>query len=217
MSFATRGRRRAVIVKACVAEDTITNHWLAGMLPALLGKGAEGFTLNHRRWYRRRPAWKRHLPVVGGWLMSDVDLKRRVEILEEYMGELRDVPVRLAAVESQIVQLRGELQDGFSALRTEMHAQRGELRGEIRAQGDELRTEMRSQREALRTEMHAQREELQTEMRVLGERLRNEMRALNDETRAQMRVLHEEVISRFAVLQEGLANSTRRRRPRKTR
>ena len=50
----------------------------------------------------------------------NVSLERRIEILEENMEQLRDVPARLSAVESQIVQLRGEMQTGFSALRTEM-------------------------------------------------------------------------------------------------
>lgn len=40
--------------------------------------------------------------------MSDLD--RRVNILEDQMDVLRDVPARLTAVESQIVQLRSEMQ-----------------------------------------------------------------------------------------------------------
>jgi hypothetical protein len=46
--------------------------------------------------------------------MPDIDLERRVRILEE-RWTLQNVPVRLTAVESQIVQLRGEMQSGFSA------------------------------------------------------------------------------------------------------
>ena len=75
--------------------------------------------------------------------MADVDLERRVEILEERMDQLQDVPVRLASVEVQIVQLRGEMQGGFSALRTEIREVKDALRTEMRELGDALRTEMR--------------------------------------------------------------------------
>ena len=103
----------------------------------------------------------------------DVSLERRIEILEENMEQLRDVPVRLSAVESQIVQLRAEMQTGFSALR---------------GQNDETRGEM---------------VRLRREMVRLNDETRREMTRLNDETNAHLRVLHEEVISRIALLQEG--------------
>jgi len=57
---------------------------------------------------------------VWRWLTVDVSLERRIEILAENMEQLRDVPARLSAVESQIVQLRAEMQTGFSALRGQM-------------------------------------------------------------------------------------------------
>ena len=107
----------------------------------------------------------------------DVSLERRIEILEEKMEQLRDVPVRLSAVESQIVQLRAEMQTGFSALR----GQNDETRGEMVRLNDETR------RELVR----------------LNDETRREMTRLNDETNAHLRVLHEEVISRIALLQEG--------------
>ena len=114
---------------------------------------------------------------VWRWLTVDVSLERRIEILEEKMEQLRDVPVRLSAVESQIVQLRAEMQTGFSALR----GQNDETRGEMVRLNDETR------RELVR----------------LNDETRREMTRLNDETNAHLRVLHEEVISRIALLQEG--------------
>ena len=107
----------------------------------------------------------------------DVSLERRIEILAENMEQLRDVPLRLSAVESQIVQLRAEMQTGFSALR----GQNDETRGEMVRLNDETR------RELVR----------------LNDETRREMTRLNDETNAHLRVLHEEVISRIALLQEG--------------
>jgi len=114
---------------------------------------------------------------IWRWLTVDVSLERRIEILEEKMEQLRDVPVRLSAVESQIVQLRAEMQTGFSALR----GQNDETRGEMVRLNDETR------RELVR----------------LNDETRREMTRLNDETNAHLRVLHEEVISRIALLQEG--------------
>jgi len=114
---------------------------------------------------------------VWRWLTVDVSLERRIEILAENMEQLRDVPLRLSAVESQIVQLRAEMQTGFSALR----GQNDETRGEMVRLNDETR------RELVR----------------LNDETRREMTRLNDETNAHLRVLHEEVISRIALLQEG--------------
>jgi len=121
---------------------------------------------------------------VWRWLTVDVSLERRIEILEENMEQLRDVPVRLSAVESQIVQLRAEMQTGFSALR----GQNDETRGEMVRLQDETRGEM---------------VRLRREMVRLNDETRREMTRLNDETNAHLRVLHEEVISRIALLQEG--------------
>jgi len=121
---------------------------------------------------------------IWRWLTVDVSLERRIEILEENMEQLRDVPVRLSAVESQIVQLRAEMQTGFSALR----GQNDETRGEMVRLNDETR------RELVR----------------LNDETRREMTRLNDETNAHLRVLHEEVISRIALLQEGHPSAFRK-------
>lgn len=133
--------------------------------------------------------------------MSDVDLERRVRILEEKMDQMRDVPRRLDAVESQILELRSEMRIGFSALRT---------------QNEETRAEMRVLNEETRADARALNEKTRAEMRALNEETRAEMRALNDDTKAQMRLLHEDVISRIALLQENRARpAPRRRRPKK--
>ena len=84
----------------------------------------------------------------------DVSLERRIEILEENMEQLRDVPVRLSAVESQIVQLRAEMQTGFSALR---------------GQDDETRREMVRLNDATRREMARLNDETNAHLRVLHE------------------------------------------------
>jgi hypothetical protein len=52
--------------------------------------------------------------------MIERTLTERVEILEQKVEILEKLPERVTAVEVQIVQLREEMRDGFSALRTEM-------------------------------------------------------------------------------------------------
>lgn len=125
----------------------------------------------------------------------DVSLERRIEILEENMEQLRDVPVRLSAVESQIVQLRAEMQTGFSALR---------------GQNDETRREMVSLNDETRREMVRLNDETRREIVRLNVQTRRDMVRLNDETNAHLRVLHEEVISRIALLQEGRPTAFRK-------
>ena len=132
---------------------------------------------------------------VWRWLTVDVSLERRIEILEENMEQLRDVPARLSAVESQIVQLRAEMQTGFSALRGQNDETRGEMVG--------LRGEMVRLNDETRREMVSLNDETRRELVRLNDETRREMTRLNDETNAHLRVLHEEVISRIALLQEG--------------
>ena len=132
---------------------------------------------------------------IWRWLTVDVSLERRIEILEENMEQLRDVPARLSAVESQIVQLRAEMQTGFSALRGE---------------DDETRREMVRLHDETRREMVSLNDETHREMVRLNDETRREMTRLNDETNAHLRVLHEEVISRIALLQEGRPTAFRK-------
>ena len=58
--------------------------------------------------------------------MAAHTLDERVEILEQKVGDLQSLPARMDALESQILQLRGEMRDGFSAIREklEQHDQR---------------------------------------------------------------------------------------------
>ena len=49
--------------------------------------------------------------------MSARSSNERIEILEQTVGDLQSLPDRMTAVESQILQLRGEMRDGFSAMR----------------------------------------------------------------------------------------------------
>ena len=48
-------------------------------------------------------------------------------MLEQQMQQLKDLPGRVERVELQILQLRTEMKDGFSAIRSDLRAERGEM------------------------------------------------------------------------------------------
>jgi hypothetical protein len=103
---------------------------------------------------------------------------RRVEILEERVNSLSELPDRVAAVERQVVALCGEVTSFRAEVRNEFAAMRADLRGEMRDGFAAVRAD-------LRAEMHAG----------------------DEETRRYVRVLHEDVISRIALLQESVERS----------
>ena len=79
--------------------------------------------------------------------MPKPTLAKRVQILEQKVEVLETLPERVTAVELQIVQLREEMRDEFSAVRQEMNAMgtglRAELSAAIRAGDEETRRYMR--------------------------------------------------------------------------
>ena len=52
--------------------------------------------------------------------MAVRSLTQRVEILEQKVGDLQELPTRMVAVESQILQLRDEMRVEFSAIRGQL-------------------------------------------------------------------------------------------------
>ena len=140
--------------------------------------------------------------------MPERTVIERVEILERNVELFEALPARVSALESQIVQLRSEMRDEFSAVRGEMRdefaAVRGEMRAGFLAVRDEfaaVRGEMRDEFAAVRGEMAGMRDSLLTVLRA-------EIREGDEETRRYMRVLHEDLVARITLLQNG-------RRPRK--
>lgn len=112
-------------------------------------------------------------------------IENRVERLELRVTELEKLPERITAVESQIVQLRTEMRDEFSAVRQDLEETRRSLR-----------TEIAETRESLGAEIEGLR-------RSTGEQF--------DELRRHMRVLHQDVIGRLEAIQEGQSPKRRRR------
>jgi len=113
--------------------------------------------------------------------MAGPTLTQRVEILDQTVAELALLPARMAAVELQIVQLRDEMQVGFSAVRQEMAVM-----------ADDLRTELHRGLHGIRGELDGLDGEF--------DGLRAEIRAGDEETRRYMRVLYEDLIARIAAL-----------------
>ena len=118
--------------------------------------------------------------------MQPRSLEQRVTFLEQQMQELRELPARVERMESQILQLRAEMKDGFSAIRSD-------LRAELHGVEAGLRTELHEVRDSLRSELHEVRDSLRGEMRELRDALSGEMGELRDALRGEMGELREEL------------------------
>ena len=145
--------------------------------------------------------------------MAKRSIDERLEVLEQKVEMLETLPERVHAVELQIVQLRAEMRDGFSALRGELAARTSGLatREELTActRGLATREELAACTRGLATreELAARTSGLATrgELQALEATLREEIRAGDEETRRYMRVLHEDVKSDIGLIAEHLA------------
>jgi hypothetical protein len=90
--------------------------------------------------------------------MDQQTLERRVELLEHEVDSLEKLPARMDALELQIVQLRQEMRDEFSAVRSE-----------IRSGGVETRREMRELIKDTHTQMRVLHEDVVSRIAVLNE------------------------------------------------
>ncbi len=160
--------------------------------------------------------------------MPRQSVENRFERLERRVTGIEQLPARMDRLELQIVQLRAEMRDEFSAIRREIQAgEEGSLRSlreEIRngnvmivtavaAQVEDARAESRSLFDDARAESRSLFEDARTESRSLFEDARTESRSLFEDARRENRVLFEEALARIANIQEGLG-STRRTKKR---
>jgi FtsZ-binding cell division protein ZapB len=74
--------------------------------------------------------------------MAVPNLTERVEVLEMEVEALKELPARMSAVESQIMQLRSEMHGEFSVVRQEMRDLGGTLRQEMRALNEETKAQL---------------------------------------------------------------------------
>jgi hypothetical protein len=124
--------------------------------------------------------------------MPPSPLNRRVQILEEKVERLEQLPARIDSIELQILHLRDEVRIEFSEIREEMREGLDGVR-------DGLRDEMRELHSEAIARIALTEQALLHEMGHLDERA-----ALRDaETRRVMRVLYEDLVDRIATLGEG--------------
>ena len=118
-------------------------------------------------------------------------LEKLADTLAPLPGEVAGLTVRMAAVESQQLQLRAEMHAEFLAVRQEMASMEAELREDIAAQGREMAASVLDVRSELR--------EVRSELREV----RSELREVRAELGDQMRLLHEDLVERIARIGRG--------------
>jgi cell division protein FtsB len=69
--------------------------------------------------------------------------EERLAMLEKQMAEMRELPARVTNLESQIVQLRQEMRDEFSAIRHELKAADDDTRVFMRILHEDVLTRIR--------------------------------------------------------------------------
>jgi predicted phage gp36 major capsid-like protein len=137
--------------------------------------------------------------------MAAQTLGTRVDILEERVSRLEQLPARVDALTSQFSQLRDEMRAEFSTFRGQAQALEENVCRTLR---DEIRASQENTCRTLRDEICASEENT-------CRTLRDEIRAGDARVMDQARVLHEDVVSRLALMQEGRkapGSSTRRRK-----
>jgi len=139
----------------------------------------------------------------------DADLIRRVEHLEKTVESLRDLPdrtakleARMGAVETQIVHLRAEMRDEFSAIRRDMVTKQ-DFKTELAAIREEMVTkdDLRDElsRFATKDDLNALRNEVREDIADLG----RDFAARLLESEGRTRVLIEDLASRITTGREG--------------
>jgi chromosome segregation ATPase len=154
--------------------------------------------------------------------MPDVDLARRVEMLEETLNSLRQVPDdlkalngRMTRVDVQMLQLRTEMREEFSAVRGEM-ATKADLAEGLAAARIAAKDDLAAMRRDLaNNELADLKRELREDIAGMGGNLAQiildtqhqvtRTQRLIAEGQSQTRMMFEEVVSRLNVLGEGKA------------
>jgi hypothetical protein len=143
--------------------------------------------------------------------MPDADLARRVEMLEETLTSLRQVPDdlkvlkgRMTRVEVQVLQLRTEMRDEFSAVRAEMatKADLAELRRDMATKEDLVAM----RRDMAANELAQLKRELRDDIAGMGRDLAQiilDTQRQMTEGQSQTRVILEEIRSLVSVRREG--------------
>jgi predicted nucleic acid-binding Zn-ribbon protein len=149
--------------------------------------------------------------------MREANLEERVTNLENHYqaltslpGDVRALTDRMGVVESEIVQLRGEMRGEFSAIRVDIAEMRSDI-AELRHSDASLHNDiagLRNDMAGLRNDMAGLRNDmagLRGEMLELRESMADNTRQLAGKILAnqrEMRLLHEEVLDRISRIGE---------------
>ena len=160
--------------------------------------------------------------------MPGESLVNRVERLEKTVEGLQTLPADVAAlgervgsVDLQILQLRADMSDGFSAVRAEMKTEfaavHAEMQGGFAAARDESRADIRTESAALREEMQtrfaAARDDMLVGLASVTSELGRQIQEAAEEGKRHTRVLFEDVVGRIPTLGE-MRDASGARKPR---
>ena len=149
--------------------------------------------------------------------MEQTSLTRRVEILEQHVELLKDLPARMTAVEAQILQLRRDMESGFSALSYAINAMHADVVARFEAQDKRFdehdrrfdehdrrfdEHDRRFDEHDKRFDEHDKRFDAQDRRFDALERRFDALETRLDDFRHQMHVLHDDVLERIARLGE---------------
>lgn len=135
--------------------------------------------------------------------MNDAGFSRRLEMLEEAVESLKRLPdrvgaleVRVGSLQSQVLQLRTEMHDGFSAIEQRMATKDDLTQYATKEDLERFATKEDLLAYATKDDLLQVRAELQ-DVIAAGNR---ELAGHILETQRQMRVLYEDTIARIAAL-----------------
>jgi hypothetical protein len=87
----------------------------------------------------------------GGEAVQPRSIEERLTMLERQMQEMRDLPERVTKLELQVLQLRHEMGDGFSAIRSELKDGLAQLAAQMRMLHEETLARIAVMREGRRS------------------------------------------------------------------
>lgn len=106
--------------------------------------------------------------------MPKPTIVERVEIVEQTVEQLGTLPAQVEALGVQIVQLRGEMRDEFSAVRGELREGLASVRGELAEGLAAVRAEIKAGDDETRRQMRVLFEEVLARIATIGEGFRRQ-------------------------------------------
>jgi hypothetical protein len=144
--------------------------------------------------------------IDPGAAMDEVALVQRIEMLEETMKSLKGLPrrvdaleLRMAGVESQVLQLRTEMRDGFLATATKADLERFATKEDL----ERFATKADLERYATKADLAGAVAELREEIAGGVREMAGQLREFERRSEGRMRILIEDAMSRAITRIEG--------------